>query len=259
MKQHLLVAAALVWLASLATRAYAQTDEIQIYDAEIAAPGVFNLTWHNNFTVSGARTTDIPGGVVPDHSLNGVPEWAYGVTEWFETGLYLPLYSVTRDPAFQIDGAKLRLLFVSPHAAERTFFYGVNVEFSFNSRHWNPDRYTSEIRPILGWHAGRLDLILNPILDNSYHGASQLQFVPAMRLAWNVSHEWVFAAEEYSDFGTVSHFAAAADQAHQLWGVVDHHGRAFTVEAGVGFGLTRAADARVLKLIIEHDLNVPEP
>jgi hypothetical protein len=25
----------------------AQTDEIQVSDAEIAAPGVFNLTWHN--------------------------------------------------------------------------------------------------------------------------------------------------------------------------------------------------------------------
>jgi hypothetical protein len=27
--------------------ALAQTDEIQVYDAAIAEPGVFNLTWHN--------------------------------------------------------------------------------------------------------------------------------------------------------------------------------------------------------------------
>jgi hypothetical protein len=246
-------------LALLANRAEAQTDEIQVYDAGIAERGVFNLTWHNNFTIRGARTTDVPGAVVPDRSLNGVPEWAYGVTDWFEAGLYMPLYTVTRDRAFQIDGTKLRLLFVSPHAAERGFFYGVNFEFSLNSRHWNPDRYTSEIRPIVGWHLGQLDLIVNPILDNSYHGVSQLQFVPAMRVAWNVSHEWAFAAEEYSDFGTVSHFVAAANQSHQLWAVVDHRGSTFTFEAGVGFGLTRAADARVLKLIVEHDFNAPAP
>ncbi len=33
--------------------ASAQTDEIQVYDGEIAAPGIFNLTWHNNFTPMG--------------------------------------------------------------------------------------------------------------------------------------------------------------------------------------------------------------
>jgi len=244
-------------LALLSQSALAQTDEIQVYDAAIAEPGVFNLTWHNNFTLRGGKTAGTPGGVIPDHSLNGVPEWAYGVTDWLETGLYLPLYTITRDQAFQIDGAKLRLLFVSPHAAERPFFYGVNFEFSVNSRHWNPDRYTSEIRPIVGWHLGPLDVIVNPILDNAYQGASQLQFVPAMRLAWNVSHVWALAAEEYSDFGPVGHLDAPADQSHQLWAVIDHRGPAFAVEAGVGFGLTHAADARVVKLIIEHDLNAP--
>lgn len=34
----------------------AQTDEIRVYDASIAAPGIFNLTWHNNYTPSGAGT-----------------------------------------------------------------------------------------------------------------------------------------------------------------------------------------------------------
>jgi hypothetical protein len=58
---------------------FAQTDEIQVYGAEIAAPGVFNLTWHNNFTPSGPTVAAAPGGVVRNHSRNGVPEWAYGV------------------------------------------------------------------------------------------------------------------------------------------------------------------------------------
>jgi hypothetical protein len=38
-----LLACVLAW----ASRAHAQTDEIQVYDAEIAAPGQFELTWHN--------------------------------------------------------------------------------------------------------------------------------------------------------------------------------------------------------------------
>ena len=255
--RSLLAGGMLAILASLPMAAVAQTDEIQVYDAQIAEPGVFNLTWHNNFTPSGAQRAGIPGGVVPEHSLNGVPEWAYGVTDWFEAGLYMPLYTVTQDHALLFNGAKLRMLFVSPDAAQRSFFYGVNFEFSFNTRHWNPDRYTSEIRPILGWHLGRLDLIINPILDNSYKGVSQLQFVPASRLAWNVSKVWAIAAEEYADFGPLRHFESAANQSQQLWAVVDRRGAAFTIEAGLGFGLTPAADHRVLKLIVSHDLNAP--
>lgn len=63
-------------LLGYASRAAAQTDEIQVYDAAIAAPGVFNLTWHNNFISSGSNTPGFPGAIVPDKSLNGVSEWA---------------------------------------------------------------------------------------------------------------------------------------------------------------------------------------
>src|SRR6266700_14213 len=146
----------------------AQTDEIQVYDGGLAAPGKFNLTLHTNFTPKGLTTPAFAGAVVPDKSLNGVPEWAYGVTAWFEAGLYLPLYSIgTRDGhrRAMVDGVKLRLLFAVPRADDRTFFYGVNFEFSYNARQWDPTRFTSEIRPIIGWHLTPVDIIVNPIFD----------------------------------------------------------------------------------------------
>ncbi len=167
--------------------AYAQTDEIQVYDASIAAPGVFNLTWHNNYTPSGASTPRFPGGLVANHTLNGVPEWAYGVTDWFEAGLYLPLYSITSGGAVTFNGFKLRTLFVVPQADQRSFFYGINFEFSYNNAHWDTRRYTQEIRPIIGARFGAIDVIFNPILDNSYQGFSRLDFAPATRIAYNLS------------------------------------------------------------------------
>src|ERR1700730_3733464 len=96
----------------LAGAAYGQTDEIQVYDAAIAPTGTFNLTLHNNYTPSGRLVPDFAGGVVPDRTLNGVAEWAYGVAPWFEQGLYLPLYSVTRDGGVLYNGFKVRELFV---------------------------------------------------------------------------------------------------------------------------------------------------
>jgi hypothetical protein len=137
--------------------AFAQTDEIQVYDAEIAEPGVLNLMAHNNYTPDGLTQPRFSGGLVPNHTLNGVPEWAYGVTDWFEQGLYLPLYSESSNLGPVLNGFKVRELFVVPHAAEQTFFYGINFEFSYNAKHWDPDTYSSEIRPIMGLHLGKFD------------------------------------------------------------------------------------------------------
>jgi len=235
--------------------ARAQTDEIQVYDAEIAPVGVFNLTWHDNYTVDGARSPNKPGGVVPDHSLNGVTEWAYGVTEWFEAGLYLPLYSRTSRGAILYDGLKVRMLLVEPDAAHHRFVYGANFEFSVNTDHWDSHRYTSEIRSILGWHLGRIDLIFNAILDNSYEGVSSLDFAPATRLAFNATRALALAAEEYDDFGPLRHFFAHEQQSHQLFGVIDYRASPWSIEAGIGFGLTAATQHRMLKLILSCDLN----
>ena len=109
----------LLALTLLPAIASAQTDEIQVYDASIAERGVFNLTLHNNFTPDGVKTPAFPGGLIPDKSLNGVPEWAYGATDWLELGLYMPLYSVSKDRGATINGGKIRLLFVRPHADDR--------------------------------------------------------------------------------------------------------------------------------------------
>ncbi|MBV9200146.1 MAG: hypothetical protein JOY83_10525, partial [Alphaproteobacteria bacterium] len=87
---------------------HAQTDEIQVYDAEINPPGQFSLQLHNNYTPIGRKEADFPGGITPNHTLNGVPEWALGITDWLELGAYAPLYSWTGTGRVLIDGAKLR-------------------------------------------------------------------------------------------------------------------------------------------------------
>jgi hypothetical protein len=234
--------------------AFAQTDEIQVYDAAIAPTGAFNLTLHNNFTPSGNTAPGFPGGIVPDHSLNGVAEWAFGFAPWFEGGLYFPLYSITGNGSVLYNGFKLRTLFVMPDAAKQELFYGVNLEFSFNTAHWDERAYTSEIRGIVGTHVGRFDFIFNPIVDNTWNGFSKLEFVPEIRVAMALSGKYKVALEEYDDFGPISHFLPAAKQSHQLFAVVDVNTKMVGIEAGVGAGLTSASDHWVFKLILSRDL-----
>jgi hypothetical protein len=250
------IALALAFAAALAVpgRALAQTDEIQVYTAEIAPQGVFNLTLHTNFTPDGIKTPAFAGAVTANHSLNGVPEWAYGVKPWFEAGLYMPLYSLDRATGFGLDGFKLRSLFVVPHAEDRKFFYGTNFEFSINAKRWDTNRFSSEIRPIVGVRFGDVDLIFNPILDTEYDGLKNLDFAPALRVALNLSKVWAIAAEEYDDFGPIHGFLPGSQQTHQIWAVVDRSGKV-SVEAGAGVGMTDASDKFTLKMILSYDFN----
>ena len=235
--------------------AYAQTDEIQVYDAEIAAPGQLNLTWHNNYTFAGPTQPAYPGGVVPSHELNGVPEWGYGVTPWFEAGLYLPVYTLTNQNQLLFDSAKLRALFVVPDARDRRFFYGINFELSYNEPHWEPTRFSGEIRPIVGAHLGHWDLIFNPILDTDFEGGvGNLEFAPATRVAYNVNKAFAVALEEYAEFGTLQHFLPTSQRSHTLFAVLDFGNSSSGLEFGVGKGLTAATEAWVVKLMLMHDL-----
>jgi hypothetical protein len=236
--------------------AFAQTDEIQVYDAAIAERGKFNLMIHNNFTPDGQKEPAFPGAVESNHALVGVAEWAYGVTDWFEQGLYLPLYSFSHNDGATYNGFKLRWLFVRPHADDHKFFYGVNFEFSVNRPQWDPRHYTSEVRPIVGWHLKPIDIIVNPIMDTAYTGGfKSLEFAPAVRVAYNFSPKWAGAVEEYAGYGPLRDFYPGREQSHQIWAVANHSGKVVNIETGIGFGLTSASDKVTLKFMISRDLN----
>jgi len=248
---------ALLGLAPVET-ALAVTDEIQVYTGDIEAPGVFGVTWHNNYTPDGLKVPDFLGGLVDDRTYSSVVEYAYGVTPWFEAGLYLPLYSDSSNRGWSYNGFKLRGLFVQPDNEDKNFYYGVNFEFSWNQAQWDPNRHTGEIRPIIGYRfANGISFTFNPIVDNSYKGFSRLEFVPATRLDYAIDKTWTIAAEEYDDFGPLRGFLPAGEQFHQLWAVADYNGEPISVEAGIGFGLTRSTDNLAFKVMFSTDLTGP--
>ena len=254
---HLRLFFVVIGFVAMPAATFAQTDEIQVYDAQIAAPGIFNLMIHTNFTPIGRTTPAFPDAIIANDSVNGAAEWAYGVKPWFEQGLYLPLYSLySTNHGATINGFKIRELFVRPHARDHTFFYGFNFEFSVNALYWESKRITSELRPIVGVHLQHWDLIYNPIMDTDYTGGlKNLQFNPAGRVAYNLNDKWIVAVEEYDGFGPLHNFVPRNQQFHETWAVVDHNGGFLNVETGVGVGWSGGADRLTLKLMLSRDLN----
>ena len=113
---------AIILLASSGAALATPTDEIQVYTSDIEPVGVAGLTWHNNYTPAGTKTPDFRNALIDDHAYSSVTEWAYGVTPWFEAGLYLPLYANSEGHGWTYDGFKLRALFVKPGYEDNDFY-----------------------------------------------------------------------------------------------------------------------------------------
>lgn len=246
--------AGLTLLAAFACPARA-VDEIQVYNANIAAPGQFTIQQHLNYVGAGRKDAPFPGGMISHGSLNGTPEFAYGVTDWWEVGLYLPF--AVQDHQFLSDSVKLRTLFVTPHAEDRSFFYGVNFEISNSTPKFSQTRFGLEIRPIIGVRRAEWELIVNPIVDIGFGKNGTADFTPAVRLARKLDRDLFVGLEYYADFGEIGRFGKVAEQQHTLFAVSDFKLGVFGVNFGLGYGLTPGSDRFVAKTIVGYAFPVP--
>jgi hypothetical protein len=230
-------------------------DEIQVYNAGIAEVGQWTYEQHLNFAAVG-QTPEFPGGFTSNHSLQGTPEFAYGITDWWEGGFYLP-FAVTGTGEFLSDGAKIRSLFVTPNADKRNFFYGVNFELGYEMPQFSPTPWALEIRPIIGIRNKEWEFIVNPIVDVSCGPPGEADFAPAARLARNLGQDRFIGLEYYSDFGKIGNFLPLQQQSQQLYAVTDFKVNTVDVELGVGYGFTAGSDRLMFKAIIGYAFPVP--
>jgi hypothetical protein len=256
-KLHLCVIALVAAFASrLALAADQVHDEIQVYNAEIAEVGQWTYQQHLNYAPVGQTQPEVPGGFSSNRSLQGTPEFAYGITDWWEAGFYLP-FAVTGSGQLLSDGAKLRSLFVVPDAAKRSFFYGINFELGYEMPRFASSPWGLEIRPIVGVRNAQWEFIVNPIVDLSFGAGGEADFAPALRLARNLGNDWYVGLEYYGDFGKIGDFLPWQQQSQQLFAVTDFKAGVVDVELGVGYGFTGGSDRLVAKAIIGYAFPVP--
>lgn len=238
----------------IAKTGHSVTDEIQVYNAEIAKVGQWTLQFHFNYAIKGLKEPDFEGGIIPNHALNGTPELAYGVAEWWEIGFYAP-YAVDQAGEFSSNAGKIRSLFVTPNAAKREFFYGANFELSYATPRFSETKWNMEIRPIIGWRKDNIEFIINPIVDIGFGENGEVTFAPAARLARNFGENFALGIEYYTGLGPLQNILPFNDQQHNIYAVTDFKIGRWEVNTGIGYGLTSASDRWMAKMIIGTDLN----
>ena len=114
-------AAAAVLLLISAGTARAADEEIQVNQDEMNKKGQFGLDVHVNYVAQNTAPPDYPGQQPSVYRTRITPEWAYGLTDHVELGLYLPLTTVVNN-RFSVLGEKARIKYIAtkPDAPGRT-------------------------------------------------------------------------------------------------------------------------------------------
>jgi hypothetical protein len=232
----------------------ALSDEIQVYTDEINAPREWGLELHINTTPKGRQTPDYPGEAVPHHGLRFTPEISYGLTETWEAGLYLP---TNRDASgnFSFAGSKLRLKWLPIRGDEKTggWFLGANGELSHLQKKFSESRWSSELRIMMGYRDETWLFAANPIFGWNLSDGLRSKTADvslALKASRKVSDNLALGAEYYSDLGTTARLLGVPDQGHTLYAVMDLEMKKWSLNFGVGHGLTDAADKWTVKTIV---------
>lgn len=250
--------AALLVCALGAGPACAIVDEIQVYTDELDQRGERGLELHVNTTPSGRKTANYEGDLPPDHGVRVTPEFSWGLGGNFEAGLYFP-GAFDSDGHFYPGGIKARLKWLPVHGNEEEggWYLGANVELSRLTKEFSDSPLSTELRIIGGYRAKDWLIGMNPILDwglsEGYRGS------PEVILAWKAVHSIVpgfaLGAEYYNGIGTVAQRLPRAEQDRTLYLVAEVERKSWSLNFGVGYGLTSATDDWTVKAILGFSLN----
>ena len=241
-----------------APEALAIVDEIQVYIDDLDARGESSLELHLNTTPSGRKTPDYPGDVPPYHGVRITPEFSWGLGHDFDWGLYLPT-ATDSDWHYHLGGAKLRVKWLPVRGAEGRggWYFGINNELSDLTRTFSDSRWNDEVR-VIGGYRGRDWLVgMNPIfswgLSPGFRGS------PDVTLAWKAVHDvapgFALGAEYYNDIGTLANRLPRDQQSRTLYAVMEIERKSWSLNFGVGRGLTAATDDWTVKAIVGISLN----
>jgi hypothetical protein len=238
--------------------ALAIQDEIQVYTDDLDLKGESGVEIHVNTTPSGRSTPGYPGDVPPYHGIRFTPEFAWGLGHGFDWGLYLPS-TTDADWNYYFGGAKLRVKWMPVRAEEggTGWYFGINNEISNLNKAFSDSRWNDEVRVMGGYRGAGWLVGLNPIfewgLSPGFRGSPD--FTLAFKAVHDVLPGFALGVEYYQDMGPLSNPLAHDEQARTLYAVADIERKGWSLNFGIGRGLTPATDDWTVKAIVGVSFN----
>lgn len=231
--------------------------EIQVYSYETVAPGHTMVELHSNLTVEGSKNT-VDGVLPTEHAWHETIEITRGLTDWFETGLYI-FTSARSGNGWQWVGNHIRPRFRVPESRHWPVGVSISNEIGYQRRIFSADTWTWEIRPIIDKKQGRWYWSFNPTVDRSLHGQSAkkgFEFSPNFKISYDVTPKIAGGVEYYGSLGPVTGFDPLRGQQQQIFPTIDLNlAPQWEINFGLGVGMTRSTDHLIVKMILGYRFN----
>lgn len=226
--------------------------EIQVYGSDTVARGATMFELHSNYTARGIRES-VDRVLPSNHAIHETLEITHGFNDWFETGFYV-FTSEGQGLAPQYVGSHIRPRVRVPDSWQWPVGVSLSTEAGYVRRAYSADTWSWELRPIVDKQIGPWYLAANPALEKSLHGANAargFEFAPAAAVKYEVNKTLTAGLEYYGGLGPLSRFDPVRDQQQQLFPSIDLDlGPEWEFNAGIGFGLTKATDRLLVKVIL---------
>lgn len=226
--------------------------EIQVYGSQTQqkASTIFEL--HSNFTFRGER--EVIKGVRPTyHSLHETVEITHGVGDNFEIGAYL-FTNYTQKYGYQIVGTHIRPRVMVPAEWHWPVGASLSAEIGYQRPEYAGETWNIELRPIVDKQWNKLYVSFNPtfgIALKSVESNSVPVFEPNLKTMYAVAQKVGLGIEYYGSLGAINAFETLAGQNHAVFCTMDLlNNRNWEFNAGAGFGLTKATDGFIFKMIL---------
>jgi hypothetical protein len=231
--------------------------EIQIYPTETTPPGILSLELHSN-SVTSATGAEAHEQLNP-YQIHETLEGTYGLTPHIEVGQYFATAKLNNGD-YEYAGSRTKCHFGISPTDSWPLRFGGNIELDYMRQAAEEQPLTLEMRPIVEGSLGSLLIIANLAFEKPFRGPGTHQgvtFAPSGEISYKLLPWIAPTLEYYGDMGALSHLPSIQLQQHFLVPTLNLFLLPeMELNAGVGFGLTRASNGVFLKAIFGWDFEV---
>lgn len=227
---------------------------IQIFTGGLDGKGELTTSLHVNGTPQGITKGSYSGEVMNGGGARITPELSYGLADSLEGSLYLPVV-VDEHGQWNIAGGIGRLTWVPIEAPDEGGWF-LGTTWALSDYNWKYSQATLNLNG--GFTAGyendnwlfAVNAFFNWGLNDRNNNSSAPDLEPALAAKRYVDENLTLGFEYYGWTGTVTQPEPIPQQSHMLFATVDWDEEDWSLNFGVGRGLTNATDAWTVKSIL---------
>jgi hypothetical protein len=243
--------ASLLALATLRP-ALAADDEIMVTDGDLAKVGTPELEVHINFS-RGSNQSPGEGVFAPNDVLRVTPELSIGLSEHWDTGLYV-LTSWVPGYGLYYGGIKARAKYINTHplADDAHWYYGVQFEVADVNAGVSPDRTSVEVKAIGGVEVSGWEAALNVVeqRDVPDHDLISPGYAVNAKLVRNLANGMAVGVEQYITWSSTALEEPIREIDKLSFLTLQWKVRDWSLQLGIGHGWSNSPDRTIVKLVV---------